>query len=115
MEHCMSLRCEPFSAIKCGRKTIELRLFDEKRALIAPGDTILFTCTENHAQTLRAEVTALHRFACFAELYRDLPLLACGYTEETVGGADPADMDAFYSREEQARYGVVGIELRVIM
>ena len=33
------------------------------------------------------------------------------YTEADVDAASPADMDAYYSKEAQQRYGVVGIEL----
>ena len=40
-----------------------------------------------------------------------LPLEACGYTEVDVDAASPADMDAYYSKEAQQRFGVVGIEL----
>ncbi len=42
-----------------------------------------------------------------------LPLLQCGYTEDELATASPADMDAYYSPDRQARYGVVGIELQL--
>lgn len=53
----------------------------------------------------------LHRFDSFAELYRSLPLLQCGYTLEDVDKAHPSDMEQYYSIEEQKQCGVVGIEL----
>ena len=59
-------------------------------------------------------VIALHLFKNFGELYAALPLLRCGYTEETIGTAIPEDMNQYYSVEEQARYGVVGIEIRIV-
>ena len=40
-----------------------------------------------------------------------LPLLQCGYTAENVSEAHPADMEQYYSVEEQNKYGVVVIEL----
>ena len=43
MTHEMKLRREPFDMIKSGAKTYELRLYDQKRALIKVGDTIVFT------------------------------------------------------------------------
>ena len=46
MKHCMRLNPDPFRAIKSGQKIYELRLFDEKRRLIAPGDVIEFTNTD---------------------------------------------------------------------
>ena len=108
--HNMKLHSSPFEMIKSGVKTIELRLYDEKRQQIKVGDTIVFTNTAT-GETLSAKVKNLHRFASFAELYQNLPLLHCGYTEEDIETAHPDDMLAYYSAEEQAKYGVVGIEL----
>ena len=90
--------------------TIELRLYDEKRQQIKEGDVIFFTHTVT-GEALTATVKKLHRFDSFKELYRSLPLLQCGYTAEDIDSASPADMEAYYSKEEQAKYGVVGIEL----
>ncbi len=112
MKHQMRLDPQPFELIRSGRKTIELRLFDEKRQKIAVGDVIVFSCREKPDETVPARVIALHRFDSFASLYASLPLLKCGYTEETLADARPEDMDCYYTREDQAKYGVVGIELR---
>ena len=40
--HKMNLWNDSFEAIKCGSKTIEMRLNDEKRSLIKIGDEIEF-------------------------------------------------------------------------
>lgn len=45
------------------------------------------------------------------ELYQALPLLECGYTSNNVEAASPEDMEAHYSLEQQAHYGVLGIEI----
>lgn len=108
--HAMKLHKEPFAMIKSGQKTIELRLYDEKRQKIQPGDNIIFTNTAT-GETLRATVVKLHRFSGFDALYRSLPLLKCGYTVENIGQAHPSDMEQYYSAREQQQYGVVGIEL----
>lgn len=108
--HEMKLNPAPFGMIQSGKKTIELRLFDEKRRKINEGDGITFTNTETGEQ-LTKTVKTLHRFDSFEALYNALPLLQCGYTEEDVATADPSDMAQYYSPEAQARYGVVGIEL----
>ena len=109
--HEMKLRPEPFEKIKNYKKTIELRLFDEKRQQIKPGDRIVFTNTES-GENLWVTVVTLHRFDSFAQLYQTLPLLQCGYTVEDVDKAHPSDMEQYYSVEEQKQYGVVGIEIR---
>ncbi len=114
MEHNMTLRPAPFAMIRSGQKVYELRLWDEKRRLLAPGDTILFTNSDAPDDTLRARIDSLHVFADFSALYDALPLLQCGYTETDVSSAHPGDMDAYYPPERQAQYGVVGIKLTVL-
>ena len=110
MMHIMKLHSSPFEMIKSGEKTIELRLFDEKRQQVKVGDKILFTNIAN-GETLNTTVVKLHRFDSFKELYKSLPLLKCGYTIENVDNAKSSDMEKYYSVEEQRKYGVVGIEL----
>ena len=109
----MSLYPEPFVMIKSGVKTIELRLYDEKRRMIAVGDEIVFTCTEPPFEQIHTKVRNLYQYHSFKELYADLPLLKCGYTEADISAAKPGDMDAYYTKEQQAEFGVVGIEIQL--
>ena len=113
MTYQMNLNPAPFEMIEQGMKTIELRLWDERRSLLKVGDQIVFVHTKDPARTLRTRVKALHLFSSFEELYRTLPLTKCGYTDEDVATADPSDMDCYYSKEKQAQYGVVGIEIEL--
>ncbi len=108
--HKMRLNPQPFEMMKNGQKTIELRLLDEKRRRIAEGDRIIFTNTDSD-ELIETFVVKIHRFDTFEELYENLPLLRCGYTSENVDTASFRDMEEYYSVEEQAKYGVVGIEL----
>ena len=87
MIHHMKLKPIPFHQMKGGAKTIELRLYDPKRQQIKIGDQIEFTNTQDKTEKFRVKVNALHRFASFSELYRTLPLTACGYSDATK--ADP--------------------------
>lgn len=111
MTHTLNLNPQPFEMIQSGRKTIELRLWDEKRSQIRVGDTLVFVHTDAPSRTLTAMVTALHRFPDFGTLYAALPLDRCGYLPEEIPSASPADMNVYYSAEKQALYGVVGIEI----
>lgn len=108
--HNMKLHSTPFEMIKSGQKTIELRLFDEKRQQIKAGDTIIFSNTLT-GETINKTVLKLHCFESFEELYKSLPLLQCGYTSEDISQAHHSDMDKYYFLDEQKKYGVVGIEL----
>lgn len=114
MEHTMNLHPSPFSKIKTGVKTIELRLYDEKRRAITPGDTIRFYNRDNTSEWFLTRVTELSVFDTFEELYQALPLLQCGYTTETLGSASPKDMLQYYSPEQQKQFGVVGIHVQVL-
>ena len=106
----MKLHYAPFEMIKSGEKTIELRMFDEKRRLLEIGEKIVFTDTAT-GEKLTKTVLKLHTFDSFDELYKALPLLQCGYTKENIGTAHPRDMEAYYSADQQKKYGVIGIEL----
>lgn len=110
MLHTFKLYKEPFYAIKNGTKTIELRLYDEKRQLISIGDTIIFQLLDNNRQSLEVRVIALYIFSSFEDLYNSLPLEKCGYAKEAVKNASYHDMEKYYSFEMQEKYGVIGIE-----
>lgn len=111
MLHSMKLKDEPFHSITAGYKTIELRLFDEKRRALKVGDFIEFTNIDSPDLTVTKRINALYRFASFEDLYSFLPLLSCGYTPFTLPYAKAEDMQAYYTKEEQDKHGVVGIEL----
>jgi len=109
MIHTMKLDAEPFEKIKNGSKTVELRLFDEKRQKIKPGDIIEFF-HNGTGDMLYAEVVSLTRAQSFKELYTMLDKSAMGYADNQI--AHPKDMEKYYSPQLQAQYGVVGIGIR---
>ena len=109
----MQLQPAPFEMVRNGTKTIELRLFDEKRKKIRTGDTIAFTNTASK-EVLKAEVLGLFVFDSFEALYNRLPLSDCGYTEDDIDTASPDDMNAYYPKEMQQKYGVVGIKIALL-
>ena len=113
MTHTMHLAKGPFELIRSGRKTIELRLYDEKRRTIRVGDVIVFDSREQPGASVSAVVRHLYCFADFRTLYASLPLQKCGYSPEEAVVADPDDMLAYYSSEQVEKYGVVGIEIEL--
>ncbi len=113
-KHIMNLAPSPFQMIKEGEKTIELRLYDEKRKSISVGDTITFVNTKDASETLNVRVVDLFVFDSFAELYKKLPLSECGYTKDDIDSASPEDMEEYYSKEKQEQYGVVGIKISLV-
>lgn len=109
MLHKMKLRLSPFEKIKNGSKTIELRLYDEKRQKVQVGDFIEFSCLDDETQKIQTRVTALHHFGSFAELFAAIPKEKFGYASAET--PNPNYMDEYYPREKQEQYGVLGIEL----
>ena len=54
----------------------------------------------------------LHPYPNFEELYAHFPKKKLGYAKKKE--ASFKDMEKYYSKEEQDKYGVIGIEVRVI-
>lgn len=111
MKHEMRLHDGPFKKIQAGTKTIEMRLYDEKRQIIQVGDEIEFTSRTTGEKQL-TEVIAIHIYDSFAEIYRDYDKVSLGYDIDEE--ASFTDLEKYYSKEEQEKYGVVGIEVRNI-
>lgn len=111
MKHEMKLNNGPYVNIKNDTKTIELRLNDDKRQLLKIKDLIEFTNNETLEQML-VEIQNLYHYPSFDELYKHFDKVSMGYKENDV--ADPKDMEKYYSKEEQEKYGVLGIEIKKI-
>lgn len=111
MTHFMKLKNEPFMSIKNGLKTIEMRLFDEKRKQIKVGDTIEFTNIVS-LEKLKVKVIALHKFKNFEELYSHFNKTQLGYKQTEI--ASPNDMNQYYTNDDIHKYGVLGIEIKTI-
>ena len=114
MIHEMTLHLSPFLMIKSGQKTIEMRLYDEKRKSISVGDQIRFSLRDNPKETILTEVVSISVFDSFEKLYDAFPLSALGYKEEEYQTASYLDMGQYYSPKEQAACGVVGIGIRLM-
>jgi len=111
MKHKMHLNNGQFILMKKGMKTIELRLNDEKRELLKVNDLIEFT-NEKTEETLDTKIVALHKYPNFEELYKHFDKIALGYDKSDL--VDPKDMEKYYSLSEHEKYGVVGIEIKLL-
>ena len=102
----MKLQNEPFKQIKKEIKKIEIRLNDEKRKIFEINDYIEFTNITT-LEIMFVKITNLYHFESFKKLFNnfDNSILGCGSYEE---------MYKYYSREEEKKYGVLGIEIKVL-
>ncbi len=112
--HRMTLAPEPFRLIEAGQNCVELRLWDEKRRRLKPGDVIRFVCTDDDTEVLFVRVEELSVFPGFDALYRALPLADCGDAPDELAAASPADMYRYYTPEQEQRWGAVGIRFALL-
>lgn len=108
----MKVRQIYYAKLKSGEKTIELRLFDEKRQKIRIGEIIEFSCFENAQDKIQVEVLALHKGNDFEDLFNRIDIKKAGFT--TTAKEILKIMEEFYPISEQRKYGVLGIEIRRI-
>lgn len=108
--HTMKLAKEPFEKIVKGQKIIESRLFDEKRRLINIGDEIEFSQNDDPTKTSKTKVKALYRYGSFENLFSDFPSEYFGWNSKEFL---LEEINRFYPKEEQEKYGVVGIRIEL--
>lgn len=113
MKHKMGLYETYFNQIKEGKKTVEVRLFDQKRRRIEVGHTIEFIKLPEQNDSLNVEVTELRNFDTFKQIYENIPFEDLGgegwLLEEMLQGTYE-----IYTPEQEKRWGVLAIRLRYL-
>ena len=108
----MKLHPEPFGKIKEGKKSIELRLYDDKRKKIELGDRIIFQKEPECKEVITTEVSGLVRYANFSDLMDDFaPEIYLGHKSKANA---LEGVSRFYTEEDQKRNGVLGIRIRIV-
>ena len=108
MLHKMKLNESPFDRIKNGTKTVEFRLYDEKRKQIKVGDQIEFSKLPDLQEKLLVDVVELYREDTFENLFRKL------YNDEEEIEGKTKSIHEIYSPEKEQQYGVLGIKIFLI-
>lgn len=111
MIHNMKLQNDPFIKIKNKTKTIEMRVYDEKRRKINVGDLIEFINVITKEKML-VKVKNIYLYKDFDELYKNHDKVSIGYEQNDI--ANPNDMAVYYDEEDINKNGVVGIEIKLI-
>lgn len=93
----MNLNASPFEKIAFGSKTIELRIFDEKRRRIDIWDRIVFTNLDDSMKKIAVTVRSLHRYASFEDLFADIPLEKCGNISTGTPDMAAVGMSKYYT------------------
>jgi ASC-1-like (ASCH) protein len=109
MLHQMKLQPIPFEEVRSGSKTLELRLNDEKRQLINIGDKIEFSLATDPSYKVSTIVEKLYHFSSFKDLCYAFEPVEYGSSNKE----EYKEMYKYYSKEDEAKYGVVGIRIKV--
>lgn len=108
MIHKMKLNEEPFERIKNGTKTIEFRLYDEKRRKVKIGDKIEFSKLPDLQEKILVDVLDLYTEPSFEELFEKI------YKDKEQAQQKANAMYEIYSPENEKKYGVVGIKIKLV-
>ncbi|MCX6784094.1 MAG: ASCH domain-containing protein [candidate division WWE3 bacterium] len=107
----MKLNPEAFQEILNRLKTQEIRLNDEKRRLIKPGDRIRFTCGD---EVLEVAVINLTIASNFVELFEKVCPKLAGWSSDTTPEQAASDMRKYYSEDDEKKWGVLAIEIKLV-
>lgn len=119
----MHLNGKMFDAVKAGTKTIEVRLFDEKRKLIDIDDYIEFSRMGGGDERIKKRVADLFLEETFEELFESSTFDENGdwvrqFTPEQFGSPKGCTTEEFvdgmyqiYSKDDEEKYGVIGFLL----
>ena len=107
--HLMKIMKEPFEKIKNGSKTIEVRLYDEKRQSIRVGDKIDFRSIDDPSLSVNAIVVFLDKFDSFRELFNNFPANKFG----NMGWINYSKMYEYYSKKDEKKYGTLAIGIKI--
>lgn len=107
MIHKMKLQESPFERIKNGTKTVEFRLYDEKRKQIQIGDKIEFFKLPDLKEKLVVEVIDLYHGKKFKDIFEKL------FTDKDEINRKVQSMYTIYSSEKEKEYGVLGIKIKI--
>ncbi|MBO0992895.1 ASCH domain-containing protein [Bacillus sp. SD088] len=113
MEHKMGLYETPFNSMKSGRKTVEVRLYDDKRRKLNIGDTIKFTKLPDSHETLGVEVVKLRQYPTFKEMYESIAASDFDAVGDTVAKMVNQTYK-IYTPEKEKEWGTVAITIRLL-
>ena len=113
MVHEMKLQPKYYNYILNGTKRIELRLNDEKRQIIKLGDKIKFLKEPNLYESFEVKVIELIKYNSFIDLFNDYDISIL--SDKSMSKEELLkDLEKFYTKEKQEKYGVVGIKIELV-
>ena len=109
----MRLDASEFDLIKFGKKIVEIRLLDEKRRKLKIGDTIEFSKRPIEKEKILCRIVKLNKQKSFLELLDKISPKKLGYSEDYDKNKILERVYKTYSKEDEKKYGVLGIEIEL--
>lgn len=112
MKYIMKLNPKYFEYMKNGTKRVEIRLNDEKRKDLKIGDEIIFQKEPELKEELYTQIVSLNIKRNFKEFIEELDVSEYSDKSESEGKF-LNDLYKFYTKEQEEKYGVVGIQIKI--
>lgn len=109
----MKLQEKYYRYIQHGTKNIEIRLNDEKRQKIKVNDHIIFTNISKQEEKIKVRVIELLKYTNFKKMFENHSIEELADKEMTKEELLEV-LEQFYTKDEQEKYGVLGIKIEKI-
>lgn len=110
----MKLLKSPFERITSGKKTIEIRLNDEKRQKLQIGDTIVFCKLPDLKEEVQVEITKLLKYNSFRELLDTYGMKYYGFPNDYSKDDFLNEIYNIYTPQQEKKDGVLGIKFIIL-
>lgn len=120
----MHLADDMFEKVKAGTKTVEMRLFDDKRKLVDVGDYIEFRKLSDENERVLRRVAYLYPYESFKDAFENVyhekkkRIDALRFTPEQLGAPENSDLKSlidgmykYYSKAQEKEHGVIAFTL----
>lgn len=107
------LDSDVFDIVKNGNKNVEVRINDEKRRKLKIGDELIFLKRPLEDEKINAKVISLDYYDNFNKLVENYEMKRL-YLETYTKEKFLKELERFYTKEEQNKFGVVAIGFEII-
>ena len=108
----MGLQNKYYKLVDQGNKIVELRLYDQKRKKLKVGNLIRFYEEPERINYIDTIITKLNKYNSFSEALENINMnLLTNESEEKYLD----DLENYYKKEEQAKYGVIAITISKVL
>ena len=112
VKHFMKLDRPFFDKVARGSKTVEMRLFDEKRGKIKAGDRIVFNANDDLGDAVTVDVLGVYVYPSFEALTEDFSPASLGFGRKKPEYVSTY-MNGVYDSALVKKYGTVAIRIKV--